>query len=507
MPADTFAPSLADLLDREAGQNLVAASRFATPGDLARYCEAGTVQTPTLDLIDQAAAAVILGDVRRQQIYAPPQTGKSQRISRWTPLWALLQDATLRIAIISADSELARRWGRTIRRDLVAHPELGLTLRADSQAAGRWETTAGGELFCAGYGTGTTGRPVDLLIIDDPFPDRAAAESKTIRERVWEFWENDASTRARRAILMHTRWHVDDLAGRLLQREPGEWAVLSVPAVAEDDDDPLGRTPGEEIQSANRKLHPPGYYHEQQKRVSPYVWSSLYQQHPTAAQGGIFKRGDWRYWNHTVDTAEAGGRRWLHLERDSFDLADCHRFITIDLATSVKTSADFTVAAAWAITLSGDVVLLDRVRQRVPEVDHADLIAPLRQRWLGPYGVVHIESRMFGTTLVYALGRAGVPVAELEADADKLTRALAAAGLVRQHRVWLPADAPWLDEWIDEHADFPNVAHDDQVDVMAYAARIAIAHWLPPTTAEQDDAARATAQPDHGYVDLMSASF
>jgi hypothetical protein len=451
MQAATFGPSLADLLDRETGQ---AQRRFATPGNLARYCEPNTIQTPALNLIDEAAVGVILGDVRRQQIYAPPQTGKSQRISRWTPLWAMIEEPTSRIAIVSAEAELARRWGRVIRRDLLAHPELGLTLRADSQAAGRWETTQGGELFCAGYAGGTTGRPIDLLIIDDPFKNRADAESETIRGRVWEFWENDASTRARRVILMHTRWHTDDLAGRLLDREPGDWSVLSMPAIAKDDD-PLGREPGQEIQSANRKLHPPGYYHEQQKKVSSYVWASLYQQEPTTAEGGLFKRGDWRYW--TTD-----GQQTLYLRDDEwgrdgrFRLADCARFITIDLAASRKTSADWTVAAAWAITRDGDLVLLDRVRARVTEV-----IMPRSSRRCGRVGSARTTSptsnpRCVRSTLAYQLGRQGVPWAPLRADKGKLERALPYVKLVRQHRVWLPEDTEWTGEWVDEHAEFPN---------------------------------------------------
>jgi predicted phage terminase large subunit-like protein len=410
----------------------------------------------------------------------------------------------MRIAIVSAETELARRWGRQIKRDLRAHPELGLELRADSQAAGRWETVDGGELFCTSYAAGTTGRPIDLMIIDDPFKDRASAESETIRERVWEFWENDAGVRSRRVILMNTRWHTDDLSGRLLAREPGQWSVLSMPAIAESDDDPLGRQPGEEIQSANPDLHPPGYYAGKKLTTSTYVWSSLYQQRPTNAEGNIFKRKDWRYWRPSPDGD-------MVLDGRLARRADSIRFITIDLATSTRTSADYTVAAAWAITTTGDLMLLDRIRDRVPELDHADFIAPLRQRWLGRYDVTHVESRMFGTTLVYALGRDGVPVAELEADADKLTRALPYAGLVRQHRVWLPADAPWLDEWLDEHAEFgPKAKHDDQVDTGAYAARVVITHWLPP----EDDhtandrrvrAAEANEHRDPADIDLATA--
>jgi predicted phage terminase large subunit-like protein len=305
-------------------------------------------------------------------------------------------------------------------------------------------------------------------------------------------------------IMMHTRWHTDDLAGRLLDREPGDWSVLSMPAIAKDDD-PLGREPGQEIQSANRKLHPPGYYHEQQKKVSSYVWASLYQQEPTTAEGGLFKRGDWRYW--TTD-----GQQTLYLRDDEwgrdgrFRLADCARFITIDLATSTRTSADYTVAAAWAITLAGDLVLLDRVRARVPELNHAAFIAPLRQRWLGPYDVTHIEAAAFGTTLVYALGRQGVPIAKLDADVDKWTRAQAYAGLVRQHKVWLPEDAAWLDEWRDEHAEFkPKAKHDDQVDVGAYAARVAIAHWTPMETGAQVDAWAAQSRTDE--LDILNIPY
>lgn len=476
--------------------------RWATPGDLARHCEPSTLQTPALDLIDRAATAVMDGTIRKQQISAPPQTGKSQRISRWTPLWMLTCDPTLRIAIVSAEKELAVRWGRQIKRDLEAHPDLGLTLRQDSQAAGRWETSQGGGLFCTGVAAGTTGRPIDVLLVDDPIKDRAQAESKTIRERVWDFWENDAGQRARKAIVMATRWHTDDLSGRLLEREPGQWSVLSIPAIAEHDD-PLGRQPGEELQSANPELHPPGYYHDRQKLVSPYVWSSLFQQHPTAAEGGIFKRDDWRFWEQYADEQ---GLPMLRLDADRYALADCHRFATIDLATSTKTSADYTVACAWAITPGGDLVLLDRVRARVPEIDHAALLAPLRQRWLQRYDVTHIESRMFGTTLVYALGRSGVPIAELKADVDKVTRALPAASLVRQHRVWLPRGVAWLDEWIDEHADFPKTTHDDQVDNTGYAARVTEAHWLGPEPASVTEPRRMAALTrDVDDVDLMSA--
>lgn len=218
------------------------------------------------------------------------------------------------------------------------------------------------------------------------------------------------------------------------------------------------------------------------------------------ADGGYFLRDDWRYWR----SGDSG--QTLNLDGTLHQLADASRFLTIDLAVSQKTSADFTVVGAWAITVSGDLLLLDRRRARVAEVDHADFVDPIRARWLSTYDTVFIESRMFGTTLVYSLGRSGVPVEELKADADKLTRAIPYAKLVRQHRVWLPADAPWLDEWLDEHEDFPNPnEHDDQVDVGAYAARVAIAHWLPGEPAEATTQWIAASQ--NSGIDFMTAAW
>ncbi|WP_375490237.1 phage terminase large subunit [uncultured Jatrophihabitans sp.] len=475
--------------------------RWTTPGVMACEIERNTRQTAALDALDAVLVKLADGDLAKLMVFMPPQVGKSERAVRRFVEWLLDQFPELRIVVASFDYGTARRWGALIKQDIETYPELGITLRQDSKAAGYWSTAQGGSLYCVGIRGALTSRAVDLLIIDDPVKDRAAAESATQRDAAWDWWENVAKPRALRTLVIQTRWHQDDLSGRLLEREPGEWSVLSIPAVAEDADDPLGREPGVEMEPARER--PDGYYSQLQKTTSPYVWSSLYQQRPTAAEGGIFKRGDWRYWQWGGTNDD----RMIVTESGQFRLTECTRFATLDLATSVKTSADFTVACAWAITIAGDIVLLDRKRDRVPEVDHAAFLEPLRQRWLQRYDVTHIESRMFGTTLVYALGRAGVPVAELEADTDKLTRALPAAGLVRQHRVWLPADAAWLDEWLDEHADFPNVAHDDQVDNTGYAARVAIAHWLPMETAEHEHAREAAATPEPGFVDLETAAF
>lgn len=471
--------------------------RWPTPGEFATMIDHRMRQTPALEMIDSVLVRLARRETRRAMVFMPPQEGKSQRCSRTFPLWLLEQDPTLRIAIVSYELEPALRWGRDIKLDIEQHPELGIELRQDSKSAGRWQTTKGGGVYCVGIGGPLTGQPVDVLIIDDPVKDRGEAESETYRKRNWDWWESVGSLRlSDRAVvlLMMTRWHADDLAGRLLDREPNEWSVVSIPAIADAPDDPLGREIGAELPSATKS---PGHFIKQKSLRSAYVWASVFQQHPTNAEGGVFRRADWRYW---VPIVSPSGGPGIRLGETVSDLSDCFKFITVDLATSTKTSADFTVASCWAITPNGDLVLLDRARERVSESGHFDLVAPLRSRWLGPYDVVYVESRMFGTTLVYNAGRSGVPLAELHAETDKFTRALPAADLVRQHRVWLPQSADWLDVWLDEHADFPNAKHDDQVDTMSYAARVAVAHWLP-----QESATTRAPKHDAEELDFMTA--
>ncbi len=466
--------------------------RYPTPGALAKAYEPRTRQTPALDAIDDALVdlANAPGATGRQMIFVPPQEGKSTRTSCWFPLWLLAQDPTLRIAIVSYSAEKARRWGRWIRRMVEQHPELGITLMPDSQAVDNWETTAGGRVLSVGVQGGITGEPVDVLVIDDPLHGRAEAESPTYRKRAWAWWESDSATRLSsraRVVLMLTRWHADDLAGKLLQGEPGEWKVLRIPAVR-DPNIPLVRgsdgasaySPAGELISVQGRA--PGYFLDLKAKRSLYVWNSIYMQTPVAAEGNLFARSDFRYWQYAeADTSHhdpTGGYR-ISINGTTLHLGDMTRFITMDLAESEKASADWTVASVWAITLDGKLVLLDRRRQRIGESAHWDFVRPLCLKWAAP--TIYVEQGFIGTTLVRDATKAGARIEPVKADTDKITRSIPAANRVRAHEVFWPEWVDWLDEWEDEIAGFPTWAHDDQLDTLSYAARISAAHWTPPS--------------------------
>jgi predicted phage terminase large subunit-like protein len=468
--------------------------RWPTPGALARALDHTTRDSLALQVIDRelVKTADHHVDAGGLMIFMSPQEGKSQRVSRRFPLWLLAHDPSLRIAIVSYEQESAVRWGRQILRDIrAADPVvLDVQLMADSSAAGRWDTREGGGVYCVGVGGALTGRPVDVLIIDDPVKGREEAESEIIRSRAWDWWENVALTRLASngvAILMMTRWHEMDLAGTILARpSPMQWRILKIPAISHGKGDPLGRPEGAEMPSVRDR--PPGYFTHRRATTTPYVWSSIFDQQPTAAVGNFFRRQAYRYWRTVTgqpDPALILGRphmtgAWIELEGRRVDLTDpgVWRFATCDVAASEKTSADYTVVSVWCIDREGDLILLDRARGQIEMANHFDMAKPLRQRW--HYDVLYVEHSFYSKTLVIDARTNGVPVAEVQADTDKVTRAIPAAGRLHSGKCWFPAAAPWLSEWEDELASFPRGAHDDQVDTFSYAARIAAAHWTPP---------------------------
>lgn len=465
--------------------------KYATPGDLAKVLNPKTVQTPALDLIDRELVRLIDEPDGRLIISMPPQEGKSTRAAADFPTWVLTQNQDCRIVVASYGQGLANRNGKAIRTRIKSHPILGLSLAPDNGAAHEW-TLAGheGGVLSVGIGAGLTGRPADLLVIDDPIKDRKEADSETYRENVWDWWTDVASTRlapGAPALLILTRWHEDDLAGRLLENEPGLWRVINIPAQADHDPakgetDPLGRRPGEFMQSA-RGRSTEGWERRKATAITSKgsrTWTALYQGRPSPPSGTIFDRSWWQQYDQPL---------WLvrddkaHIVTHYDDL-----LISWDMAFKDLSDSDYVVGQVW-MRRGAEAYLLDQVHDRMDFVTTCQRFRALAAKW--PQATLKIvEDKANGTAVINSLRRIVPGIVPEEPQGSKPARAAAISPLVEAGNVWLPAPelAPWVGLLIDEAAGFPNGAHDDQIDALSQALnRLILAPLLAGGLVEPDE--------------------
>ena len=475
--------------------------KWATPGEMALALDPRTVQTGALDLIDDALKWALETPDSRLIISMPPQEGKSQRASRRFPLWCLTQNPELRVAIISYEANVARRWGRAIRDDVEQHSEeLGLRVRDDLSAQHEWQLSGhDGGVYTAGLAGALTGRPVDLMIIDDPIKDREQADSEVYRERAWDWWTDTGSTRlapGAPVILILTRWHHDDLAGRLLAAEDGKlWRVVNIPAQADHrpekgETDPLGRKPGEFMDSARRRTK--AQWEAIKVRSGPRTWGSLYQGRPTPLAGGLFPQ-EWARYETPFHLEKDNGVCWI--PGANWELVQ-----SWDLAFKDLASSDYVVGQVW-LRQGADVYLLDQVRRRMSFNDTLGAIRAMSAKW--PQAVAKfIEDKANGPAVINALNSHLGGIIPIEPEGSKYARASAVSPFVWSGNVHLPTAEllPNVEELLEESRGFPNSAHDDTIDAFSQAVNRLLLHPLIPEEEEQVDGEDLIEDNPHAYM-------
>lgn len=244
---------------------------------------------------DRLAKLMRLGGKRKLMVFAPPRSGKSELVTKMLPLWWLAHHPHHQVVAAAYGSDLAKNWGRDVRRLVREHgTDLGLAISPEQRTAQAWRLVSGGGMRTVGVGSGLTGHDADLLICDDPHKDREEAESKTFRDAVDDWWSSTFITRGSPGTpicLIMTRWHPDDIAGRLLAREGHEWDIIRLPAIAVDTNDPLGRTIGEPLghpkiphEDQNALL---AHWGSLQSSLSKRDWFALFQCDPQPAEGAL----------------------------------------------------------------------------------------------------------------------------------------------------------------------------------------------------------------------------
>lgn len=410
------------------------------------------------------------GKQPRLIIQAPPRSGKSELFSRRFPAWAFGQNPNLQIIAASYSTDLASRMNRDVQRIIDSEEYAGIfpetKLNSVNVATVSGKALRNSEIFeivghagayrSAGVGAGITGMGADIGIIDDPVKDAKEANSQTIRDSVWDWYTTTFYTRLspKSGILIGmTRWHEDDLAGRLLadmKNDGDQWRVISFPAIAESD---------EEFRKEGDALHPERYDIERltkiKKAVGSQAWNALYQQRPSSKGGDVIKRA------------------WFK----RYSVLPLMRRVIIagDTAQKVKQHNDFSVFIVAGIGMDGGLYVIDLIRGKweAPELERK--LEDIWNKYRASHKAqsVYIEDKSSGTGLIQSIQRKrNIPIKGVQVDADKYTRVLGIQGFIESGYVFLPDGAEWVEDFLSECEKFTATdshKHDDQVDTLTMA--------------------------------------
>lgn len=423
-------------------------------------------------IIARECQRLIEGHTRNLMVFMPPQHGKSQIISRALPAWALGRDPDLRIVGCSYSADLAGQFSRSIQRTIDSRPygdlfpdtrlngTRGLYARGFLRNVDFFEIVGHTGFYKAvGVGGALTGTPVDIAIIDDPVKDAAEAYSDTYRQRIWDWYNTVLTTRLHnrsRQLLIMTRWHEDDLAGRIMKAEPEGWRIISLPAICETEGDG-----GLSTRHVGDALWPERHSLEKlvrQQSRAPRQFAALYQQHPSIDGGNIVKRP----WFGHISQAEFSALRFRE---------PVHFYLDTAYGKQKAGRDNDPSGILAACRIKNDVYLIhaQKVWKEMP-----DLLRFLPEYMTAHHASseskLHVEPKANGLSVIQMLREeTALNVTETPTPRDsKDVRLRAVSPRIECGRVIL-VDGPWCEPFLDEVCGFPSQPHDEYVDILGYA--------------------------------------
>lgn len=432
------------------------------------------------------------GEIKRLMVFMPPRHGKSQCVSRLFTAYYLYRHPERWVGLCSYGAGLAYTLSRNARENYrLAGGALGV------EGVENWETGKGGGMWAAGAGGVATGKGFHLGIVDDPVKNSEEAQSLAIREKHKDWWQSTFYSRQEpdaAIVVIQTRWNEDDLAGWLLSQEgsvddmPERWHVVSMEAIKNVDAprlpatctlEPDERQPGEALCP---ERYPVDRLQQIRHRIGSYFWSALYDQNPSPDEGGIFKRHWWRYWKPKgvnlppIYVKLADGAM---MEIEAVDLPDTfdEQIQSWDCAFKDTKTSDF-VAGQVLGRVGANRYLLDYYKERADISRTMTMIVVFSEKWPDAYAKL-IEDKANGPAVISMLRDKVAGLIAVEPEGGKVSRAHASSPFVESHNVYLPHPAlyPWVDDFINNCAGFPNMAHDDDVDAFTQA----MIRWQAPT--------------------------
>ena len=406
---------------------------------------------------------VTSGEIKRLMIFMPPRLGKSTCATVRFPVYRIEKDPNCRVIIAAYSADLANKFSRQARKIALNRFELA----QDSKSVSNWEVKNGvGGIRAVGIGGGVTGMGANLIVLDDVIKSREEADSIVYRDKIWDAYTDDIYSRLEpngAIIIVNTRWHEDDLCGRILASGDGpNWTVVSLPALAEYND-PLGREYGE-------ALCPERYTKEDYEAiqlVQTKNFVSLYQQRPTAEKGDIFK-AEW--FTHTYKNIPEFKSIWT----------------TWDTAMTKDERNDESVCCTMGEGIDNNLYLLGVKFGRWETPELGDLLVTnarkLKSRYQDKYKGDYIENKANGGPLIQYLKRSSpdVMLIPMNVKGDKVLKANAITPILESGRLLVPdltiytASRSWFEGLMTQALSFPNAAHDDRVD----AFTLSILRWM-----------------------------
>ena len=405
------------------------------------------------------------GEIQNGIITIPPQHGKSTCVSELFPAWLLGRNPHLNIILITYAAEKAEEWGRKIKNVInneiykLVFPET--ILASDSRANSKFNTTKGGGFIGVGVDGGITGNPADYIILDDTIKTYVQACSTVYMKRLHDLWPSCIESRIRnhtRVIMMHTRWKTDDMIGHSKKKYEGMgWKELSLPAIGKD-------TNGNEFSLCPEILSLEKL--QERRENNPEMFAALYQQNPTIDGGNIVKSEWWKFYDEKPPFFSALNQYW-------------------DLNGEKGENNAMTHGVVWGMVQGktpreNKVYLIDEVRDQCEFSEQEPLFWELTKRNPNAYEKV-IENKSNGGALISTIRKkvSGVRPFDPRGLGDKPTRLKSVTPYIKEGRVFLPNPRfhPWVTDFINELATFPNGMYADRVDTTFMALFDLLGAW------------------------------